>query len=143
MRLEQKNYFIYWLLKIIKEQIWLNMWFIFLVIEQRFDDIFKEHHGNHTGSADRVKQEIHGMSARNESANFVLSKRFLVQSQMFYHFIQKNKIIYPFWLGANGSFATSDCALYLLFNFLNMGCNNFSIYHFFNNCLDLSGFGWI
>lgn len=119
------------------------MCFIFLVIEQRFDDIFKEQCGNHSDNADRVKQEIYSISARNESANFVLSKRFLVQSQTFYHFIQKNKIIYPFWLGANGSFATSDCASYLLFNFLNVGCNNFSIYHFFNNCLDLSSFGWI
>lgn len=105
--------------------------------------LLKEHRGNHTGNADRVKQETYCMSARNESADFVLSKRFLVQSETFYHFIQKNKIIYPFWLGANGSVATSDCASYLLFNFLNVGCNNFSIYHFFDNCLYLSSFGWI
>lgn len=115
----------------------------FWLLNRHLMILLKEHCGNHTGNADRVKQETYCMSARNESADFVLSKRFLVQSETFYHFIQKNKIIYPFWLGANGSVATSDCASYLLFNFLNVGCNNFSIYHFFDNCLYLSSFGWI
>lgn len=55
---------------------------------------------NTTGHTNELKQKIHCVVAKNESAAvFVLCERILVKSQsIFYHFIHKNKIIYPFCL---------------------------------------------
>lgn len=58
-----------------------NVCTIFLVIEQRIDDIFKEHRENNTGNTNRLKKKIYCVTAKNENASFVLCKRILVKSQ--------------------------------------------------------------